>query len=179
MKCFTSSLFDRCWKTSCHCIWFLQQDRSNDLYIPYIYFSSEHKANTATCLLIDVSAPEISWGEGAELILVLRMWFCRALLRWWLSGSSRQCWWRAPSCGRNKSLHLCLSFIHCMKTIKEWVKFKDCHVFVCFQDINVCILENYPECSNPRVFYIIPYFCGQHPQCRYLQTVKLHTKAFW
>ncbi|XP_045917352.1 uronyl 2-sulfotransferase-like [Micropterus dolomieu] len=34
------------------------------------------------------------------------------------------------------------------------------------QDINVCILENYPECSNPRVFYIIPYFCGQHPQCR-------------
>ncbi|KAM9554223.1 uronyl 2-sulfotransferase-like [Salvelinus alpinus] len=33
-------------------------------------------------------------------------------------------------------------------------------------DINVCILENYPECSNPRLFYIIPYFCGQHPQCR-------------
>lgn len=32
----------------------------------------------------------------------------------------------------------------------------------------MCILENYPECSNPRVFYIIPYFCGQHPQCRYL-----------
>lgn len=40
--------------------------------------------------------------------------------------------------------------------------------FPSFQDINVCILENYPECSNPRVFYIIPYFCGQHPQCRYL-----------
>uniref|UniRef100_A0A671X3F0 Uronyl 2-sulfotransferase n=1 Tax=Sparus aurata TaxID=8175 RepID=A0A671X3F0_SPAAU len=35
-----------------------------------------------------------------------------------------------------------------------------------YLDINVCILENYPECSNPRVFYIIPYFCGQHPQCR-------------
>ncbi|NXR23104.1 UST sulfotransferase, partial [Cinclus mexicanus] len=33
-------------------------------------------------------------------------------------------------------------------------------------DINVCILENYPECSNPRLFYIIPYFCGQHPRCR-------------
>ncbi|KAM6954360.1 uronyl 2-sulfotransferase a [Aplochiton taeniatus] len=33
-------------------------------------------------------------------------------------------------------------------------------------DINVCILENYPECSNPKVFYIIPYFCGQHPKCR-------------
>ncbi|XP_030200679.1 uronyl 2-sulfotransferase a isoform X2 [Gadus morhua] len=35
-----------------------------------------------------------------------------------------------------------------------------------YLDINVCILENYPECSNPRMFYIIPYFCGQHPQCR-------------
>ncbi|XP_061125600.1 uronyl 2-sulfotransferase a isoform X3 [Syngnathus typhle] len=35
-----------------------------------------------------------------------------------------------------------------------------------YLDINVCILENYPECSNPRVFYIIPYFCGQHPKCR-------------
>lgn len=35
-----------------------------------------------------------------------------------------------------------------------------------YLDINVCILENYPECSNPRIFYIIPYFCGQHPQCR-------------
>ena len=35
-----------------------------------------------------------------------------------------------------------------------------------FQDINECILENYPECSNPRLFYIIPYFCGQHPRCR-------------
>ncbi|XP_076844182.1 uronyl 2-sulfotransferase a isoform X2 [Brachyhypopomus gauderio] len=34
------------------------------------------------------------------------------------------------------------------------------------QDINVCILENYPECSNPRLFYIVPYFCGQHPRCR-------------
>ncbi|PKU38046.1 uronyl 2-sulfotransferase [Limosa lapponica baueri] len=34
------------------------------------------------------------------------------------------------------------------------------------EDINVCILENYPECSNPRLFYIIPYFCGQHPRCR-------------
>lgn len=27
-------------------------------------------------------------------------------------------------------------------------------------------MENYPECSNPRLFYIVPYFCGQHPQCR-------------
>ncbi|MBN3311123.1 UST sulfotransferase, partial [Amia calva] len=35
-----------------------------------------------------------------------------------------------------------------------------------YLDINVCILENYPECSNPRLFYIIPYFCGQHPKCR-------------
>nr|XP_046228495.1 uronyl 2-sulfotransferase a isoform X1 [Scatophagus argus] len=35
-----------------------------------------------------------------------------------------------------------------------------------YLDINVCILENYPECSNPRTFYIIPFFCGQHPQCR-------------
>uniref|UniRef100_A0AAV2KG76 Uronyl 2-sulfotransferase n=1 Tax=Knipowitschia caucasica TaxID=637954 RepID=A0AAV2KG76_KNICA len=35
-----------------------------------------------------------------------------------------------------------------------------------YLDINVCILENYPECSNPRIFYIIPYFCGQHPKCR-------------
>lgn len=35
-----------------------------------------------------------------------------------------------------------------------------------YLDINVCILENYPECSSRRVFYIIPYFCGQHPQCR-------------
>lgn len=50
--------------------------------------------------------------------------------------------------------------------------------FFYFQDINVCILENYPECSNPRVFYIIPYFCGQHPQCRYL-THKSHDKTFW
>ncbi|XP_056337678.1 uronyl 2-sulfotransferase a isoform X2 [Danio aesculapii] len=35
-----------------------------------------------------------------------------------------------------------------------------------YLDINVCIMENYPECSNPRLFYIVPYFCGQHPQCR-------------
>ncbi|XP_048391406.1 uronyl 2-sulfotransferase a [Stegostoma tigrinum] len=35
-----------------------------------------------------------------------------------------------------------------------------------YLDINDCILENYPECNNPRVFYIIPYFCGQHPKCR-------------
>ncbi|XP_060770069.1 uronyl 2-sulfotransferase a isoform X6 [Neoarius graeffei] len=35
-----------------------------------------------------------------------------------------------------------------------------------YLDINVCILENFPECSNPRLFYIVPYFCGQHPQCR-------------
>ncbi|VFV25436.1 uronyl 2-sulfotransferase-like [Lynx pardinus] len=35
-----------------------------------------------------------------------------------------------------------------------------------YLDINECILENYPECSNPRLFYIIPYFCGQHPRCR-------------
>ncbi|XP_061756585.1 uronyl 2-sulfotransferase a isoform X3 [Nerophis ophidion] len=35
-----------------------------------------------------------------------------------------------------------------------------------YLDVNVCILENYPECSNPRLFYIIPYFCGQHPKCR-------------
>ncbi|XP_043924868.1 uronyl 2-sulfotransferase [Protopterus annectens] len=35
-----------------------------------------------------------------------------------------------------------------------------------YLDINECILENYPECSNPRLFYIIPYFCGQHPKCR-------------
>ncbi len=35
------------------------------------------------------------------------------------------------------------------------------------KDINTCILESYPECSNPRLFYIIPYFCGQHPQCRW------------
>ncbi|KAI7805085.1 putative uronyl 2-sulfotransferase-like [Triplophysa rosa] len=35
-----------------------------------------------------------------------------------------------------------------------------------YLDINTCILENYPECSNPKLFYIIPYFCGQHPRCR-------------
>ncbi|XP_060687033.1 uronyl 2-sulfotransferase a [Hemiscyllium ocellatum] len=35
-----------------------------------------------------------------------------------------------------------------------------------YLDISDCILENYPECNNPRVFYIIPYFCGQHPKCR-------------
>ncbi|XP_026867030.1 uronyl 2-sulfotransferase isoform X2 [Electrophorus electricus] len=35
-----------------------------------------------------------------------------------------------------------------------------------YLDINTCILESYAECSNPRLFYIIPYFCGQHPQCR-------------
>ncbi|XP_053566613.1 uronyl 2-sulfotransferase [Bombina bombina] len=35
-----------------------------------------------------------------------------------------------------------------------------------YLDINECILENYAECSNPRLFYIIPYFCGQHPKCR-------------
>ncbi|XP_028350138.1 uronyl 2-sulfotransferase isoform X3 [Physeter macrocephalus] len=35
-----------------------------------------------------------------------------------------------------------------------------------YLDINECILANYPECSNPRLFYIIPYFCGQHPRCR-------------
>uniref|UniRef100_UPI00398EDA34 uronyl 2-sulfotransferase a isoform X2 n=1 Tax=Pristiophorus japonicus TaxID=55135 RepID=UPI00398EDA34 len=35
-----------------------------------------------------------------------------------------------------------------------------------YLDINDCILENYAECNNPRVFYIIPYFCGQHPKCR-------------
>lgn len=49
---------------------------------------------------------------------------------------------------------------------------------ICFQDINVCILENYPECSNPRVFYIIPYFCGQHPQCRYL-TLEFLARVIW
>ncbi|XP_038312616.1 uronyl 2-sulfotransferase isoform X3 [Canis lupus familiaris] len=38
--------------------------------------------------------------------------------------------------------------------------------FFSLKDINECILENYPECSNPRLFYIIPYFCGQHPRCR-------------
>lgn len=41
------------------------------------------------------------------------------------------------------------------------------------QDINVCIMENYPECSNPRLFYIVPYFCGQHPQCRLLWPITL------
>ncbi|KAG8444452.1 hypothetical protein GDO86_009579 [Hymenochirus boettgeri] len=35
-----------------------------------------------------------------------------------------------------------------------------------YLDINECILENHAECSNPRLFYIIPYFCGQHPKCR-------------
>lgn len=35
-----------------------------------------------------------------------------------------------------------------------------------YLDINECILGNYAECSNPRLFYIIPYFCGQHPKCR-------------
>ncbi|XP_076834666.1 uronyl 2-sulfotransferase [Brachyhypopomus gauderio] len=35
-----------------------------------------------------------------------------------------------------------------------------------YLDINTCILESYAECSNPRLFYIIPYFCGQQPQCR-------------
>uniref|UniRef100_A0A8C5PHN4 Uronyl 2-sulfotransferase n=1 Tax=Leptobrachium leishanense TaxID=445787 RepID=A0A8C5PHN4_9ANUR len=35
-----------------------------------------------------------------------------------------------------------------------------------YLDINDCILKNYAECSNPRLFYIIPYFCGQHPKCR-------------
>ncbi|XP_067845441.1 uronyl 2-sulfotransferase a isoform X2 [Heptranchias perlo] len=35
-----------------------------------------------------------------------------------------------------------------------------------YLDINDCILESYAECNNPRVFYIIPYFCGQHPKCR-------------
>lgn len=66
------------------------------------------------------------------------------------------------------------------KTLKDGVIYDlmDIYIFICFQDINVCILENYPECSNPRVFYIIPYFCGQHPQCRYLRTLKWHDKAF-
>lgn len=65
----------------------------------------------------------------------------------------------------------------------QWKKLQDgcwkmkCFYFFYFQDINVCILENYPECSNPRVFYIIPYFCGQHPQCRYL-TLNLHDNDF-
>lgn len=63
----------------------------------------------------------------------------------------------APSSGRTKSLQFCLRLT---KVELKWL-------LLCFQDINVCILENYPECSNPRVFYIIPYFCGQHPQCRY------------
>ncbi|XP_069091284.1 uronyl 2-sulfotransferase [Pleurodeles waltl] len=35
-----------------------------------------------------------------------------------------------------------------------------------YLDINECILGNHAECSNPRLFYIIPYFCGQHPKCR-------------
>lgn len=41
------------------------------------------------------------------------------------------------------------------------------HISSRLKDINMCILQNYPECSNPKLFYIIPYFCGQHPQCRY------------
>ncbi|XP_073725282.1 uronyl 2-sulfotransferase [Misgurnus anguillicaudatus] len=43
------------------------------------------------------------------------------------------------------------------------------------KDISTCILENYPECSNPRLFYIIPFFCGQHPQCRELSEWALET----
>ncbi|XP_062864020.1 uronyl 2-sulfotransferase [Trichomycterus rosablanca] len=35
-----------------------------------------------------------------------------------------------------------------------------------YLDINTCILESYPECTNPRLFYIIPYFCGQSYLCR-------------
>nr|XP_014349730.1 PREDICTED: uronyl 2-sulfotransferase-like [Latimeria chalumnae] len=35
-----------------------------------------------------------------------------------------------------------------------------------YLDIDECILDNYPECSNPRLFYVIPFFCGQHPKCR-------------
>ncbi|XP_078734345.1 uronyl 2-sulfotransferase [Lampetra fluviatilis] len=35
-----------------------------------------------------------------------------------------------------------------------------------FLSVNDCILKNYPECTNPRLFYIVPYFCGQDPRCR-------------
>lgn len=127
------------------------------------------------------------WGEGAELIFLLRKLFCTALWlsRWWLSvsRSSQLFWWRAPSSGRKKSLHLGLRFFYCKweENVYEirTVKLK-CFLFICFQDINVCILENYPECSNPRVFYIIPYFCGQHPQCRYVHTpTQVAPKTFW
>uniref|UniRef100_A0A8C4RA49 Uronyl 2-sulfotransferase n=1 Tax=Eptatretus burgeri TaxID=7764 RepID=A0A8C4RA49_EPTBU len=32
--------------------------------------------------------------------------------------------------------------------------------------IDKCILQSFPECNNPKIFYIIPYFCGQDPRCR-------------
>ncbi|CAH2250789.1 Hypothetical predicted protein [Pelobates cultripes] len=51
-----------------------------------------------------------------------------------------------------------------MASLDKLVKTKD--ITLSTKDINECILKNYAECSNPRLFYIIPYFCGQHPKCR-------------
>ena len=33
-------------------------------------------------------------------------------------------------------------------------------------DINDCVLKNYTECSAEKLWYIVPYFCGQDPICK-------------
>jgi len=33
-------------------------------------------------------------------------------------------------------------------------------------DINECILRNYTECSAEKLWYIVPYFCGQDAMCK-------------
>nr|CAB3267573.1 uronyl 2-sulfotransferase-like [Phallusia mammillata] len=33
-------------------------------------------------------------------------------------------------------------------------------------DINTCVLRNYSECSGLKLWYVVPYFCGQSPICR-------------
>lgn len=40
-------------------------------------------------------------------------------------------------------------------------------------DINDCILMNHSSCSVGRLFYIIPYFCGQDPACQRASDVSL------
>ncbi|XP_033099539.1 uronyl 2-sulfotransferase-like [Anneissia japonica] len=36
-----------------------------------------------------------------------------------------------------------------------------------YQTINDCVLNNKYECSQRRMFYILPFFCGNDPRCKY------------
>ena len=43
---------------------------------------------------------------------------------------------------------------------------KQMNLFIKELDINDCVLKNYTECSGAKLWYIVPYFCGQDAICR-------------